>query len=258
MLSIKDLRKSLKKKGLVLPSDKADADDDDDDERERRQMIGTAYADYVATADSGDESDTSNASTRPSNESGGHKRQKRESGMKTQTSKTHTFTADLDDNNIDAQGLNCKLCKKGFALGDKAELFTEDEKDWVASLEEQPKNASWVVFIQQALVFYQTRIRPRSIKEGDDYGEMTYQDMRVHLESHVKTLALERLYQIELARKMYMLYNQIEIAQVKDKVVDTKSSDQCLKYMNHSHKLLKDKDREEKVKKANLTDPNAR
>lgn len=255
MLSIKALKKSLKKKGLELPSDKADADDDDED---RRHALGSAYADYVATAedDSDNESDTSNTSTRPSNESG-VKRQKRESVMKAQTSKTHTFNADIDDN-IGDQGLNCKLCKNGFALGDKVELFTQNEKDWIASLEEQPKNASWVVFIQQALVFYQTKIRPQSIKEGYDYGEMSYDEMRIHLESHVKTLALERLYQIELSRKMYMLYNQIEIAQVKDKVVDTKSSDQCLKYMNHSHKLLKDKDREEKVKKAILTDPNAR
>jgi hypothetical protein len=235
LLNLAQLKKNFAKQGLVLPGDEPEEDPD------RHLQLRNAYKDYVAEAASDDESDQSDASTKPSHEST-EKKRRREGGKAAPVHQKKQNTAVFnDDDEEDDEDFECKLCDGGFALGDDISLMAPLELRWIESLETQPRNASLSVFVKKALRFYNNEIRPYSIERGHDYGEMTFKDMRKHLVRHVKTLALERLFQVEKARKTYMLCG-------KDHT-DTRASDQCLKYMNHSYKLLKDKDKEEKLNK---------
>lgn len=236
LANLTQLRKTIAKQGLKLPGD-----EDDDDDRDRQ--IRTAYQDYNAdsASDSG-ASDQSDTSTKPSRDSSG-KRRKREGGRVAVAPQKKQCAPKEPSGNHERENeedFRCNLCDGGFALG-KLETMTPLELLWTESLHTQPTNASFAVFVKEALRFYRERIRPASIADQGDYGEMTYKDMREHLVHHVKTLALERLYQVERCREKYM--------KADDDDSDPKASDRCLKFMNHSYKLLKDKDREERAAK---------
>lgn len=258
LANLNGLGKSLGRKGLILPGGPKPAKDNDqeEDREERQYRVATAYRDYnnYRRDDDGDGSDNeslrSNDSTKPSNESqGGVKRGRPPKENKADKS---SFDPSGVKKHRISDGVGCVLCRRGFTLQSIRPL-TETEQRWQKSMSIQPRNASLKEFVENAHEFYVTQIRPEWKDKGQDFGDLTIDEIEHHIRNCTKAVALERIIQIDVARDFYT--NALEIAKHKlnKGVIDHHMSDMALKWMEKTMKLLREKDREEKDENKSLT-----
>jgi hypothetical protein len=257
LANLNGLSKSLGRKGLILPNGPRPPKDDTEEE-ERQHRVATAYKDYKnyhdddGEPDSDNESLGSNDSTKPSNESQGVKRGRPPKETKPDKADKTSFDPSRVKKYRISDGVGCVLCKRGFTLKSIRPL-TENEQKWQISMSVQPRNASLKEFVENAHEFYVTKIRPEWKDKGQDFGDLTIDEIEHHIRNCTKAVSLERIIQIDIARDFYTTALEIAKHKLKKGVIDHHMSDTAMKYMEKTMKLLREKDREEKDENKSLT-----